>query len=291
MGCDIHIIVEIKQNDKWTFIEDLPNTFDCRNYGLFSILNTNVRNYYGINGFSPRGLPKDLSIKKCFFESQKEQLVNMYESCGEIVCVLPNGEFIDVFDESLQVEIPLEKYNELKNNNEKDNERYHYSIKSIKDDKYYVQDASVVNGKFEKRKYSEIFKTLSEFNEKFYRFTPVGDDFGYYSVDFDADYLYGHSYLTLGELRKKNVPHKNEEHYEIDKNFYNHLIEELEVLPEVFVVGKDKGDNLEIIWSQTPEKSWAYRAFAEGIEELEQIKKKYGIENDEDIRIVFAFDS
>ena len=57
---------------------------------------------------------------------------------------------------------------------------------------------------FEKRKYTEIYKTLSEFNNAYYHYQEVDDDFGYYDVDFDANYLYGHSYLTLSELRKKD---------------------------------------------------------------------------------------
>lgn len=35
MGCDIHMIVEVKRNESWTGIEELPESLNERNYSIF----------------------------------------------------------------------------------------------------------------------------------------------------------------------------------------------------------------------------------------------------------------
>lgn len=60
MGCDIHLHIEVKINDKWEHFSE----FDMlRNYELFSFLVTDhPRNDYGIKGISnARGLPEDVN--------------------------------------------------------------------------------------------------------------------------------------------------------------------------------------------------------------------------------------
>jgi hypothetical protein len=76
MGCDIHIYVEKKNNEKWEAIKG-KNPYFCkwskeefvfegwmyngRNYNLFAIL-ADVRNSYNVKPIStPRGLPTDVS--------------------------------------------------------------------------------------------------------------------------------------------------------------------------------------------------------------------------------------
>ena len=58
MGCDIHAIVEVKQNGNWEFVEELKIN---RYYPLFAML-ANVRNTYD---FTPlcngRGIPANAS--------------------------------------------------------------------------------------------------------------------------------------------------------------------------------------------------------------------------------------
>ena len=61
MGCDIHIVTEIKENGKWKGVDEFPNALDDRNYHLFSFL-ANVRNYFNTVGFKPKGLPEDFLI-------------------------------------------------------------------------------------------------------------------------------------------------------------------------------------------------------------------------------------
>lgn len=81
MGCDIHAMVEVRADGRWTAItkpvfkssyrnEATSDPYDGRNYDLFAIL-ANVRNGYGFAGVStgtgwkpiaePRGIPGDCS--------------------------------------------------------------------------------------------------------------------------------------------------------------------------------------------------------------------------------------
>lgn len=60
MGCDIHIITEIKKNNKWKRVPETPEEFNCRNYSVFAFL-ANVRNSFDTQGFKPKGLPEDIS--------------------------------------------------------------------------------------------------------------------------------------------------------------------------------------------------------------------------------------
>ena len=56
MAKDIHIILEKKKKDNtWEYIEDKLDTFDCRSYRLFYILE---------NEFGHRGIPEELKGKK-----------------------------------------------------------------------------------------------------------------------------------------------------------------------------------------------------------------------------------
>ena len=88
MGCDIHTIVEIRKNGKWEYIPDLPIVFDSISYGEFSILNRNVRNSYGRDGFEQKGLPKDVSGRRFRFTSHREELEKAYKHKETFVCYI-----------------------------------------------------------------------------------------------------------------------------------------------------------------------------------------------------------
>ena len=60
MGCDIHMITEIRKNGKWERVLEIPETLKSRNYSVFAFL-ADVRNSWDINGFKPKGLPEDIS--------------------------------------------------------------------------------------------------------------------------------------------------------------------------------------------------------------------------------------
>lgn len=70
MGCDIHVVAEVRSGDKWSLSDiEIPHG---RDYNSFAIL-ANVRNGYGFAGCDtgdelqfislPRGLPVDLSFE------------------------------------------------------------------------------------------------------------------------------------------------------------------------------------------------------------------------------------
>lgn len=66
MGCDIHMVAQVKRDGKWQTVDGLSTD---RNYDLFAIL-AGVRSGYGVRGIPtgdgflpidwPRGLPTDL---------------------------------------------------------------------------------------------------------------------------------------------------------------------------------------------------------------------------------------
>ena len=61
MGCDIHTHVEIKKENKWIHIDEVPEEFERRNYSTFSIL-AGVRSSFNVKPISePKGIPEDAS--------------------------------------------------------------------------------------------------------------------------------------------------------------------------------------------------------------------------------------
>lgn len=62
MGCDIHIITQIRKDDRWQYVPKVPERYNCRCYPVFAFL-AQVRGYCE-NGFERRGLPQDLDEMK-----------------------------------------------------------------------------------------------------------------------------------------------------------------------------------------------------------------------------------
>lgn len=62
MGCDIHIITQIKKDGSWQYVPEVPERYDRRCYPVFAFL-AQVRGYCE-NGFERRGLPNDLESMK-----------------------------------------------------------------------------------------------------------------------------------------------------------------------------------------------------------------------------------
>lgn len=63
MGCDIHIATEIKRNDKWEQVVEIPRSLRDRDYSLFSFLNKTIRNDWEYDGFDEKGYPEDMVSK------------------------------------------------------------------------------------------------------------------------------------------------------------------------------------------------------------------------------------
>lgn len=62
MGCDIHMIVQVRKDGRWVTSEITP--YRERNYEAFAML-ADVRNRFGITPIAPqRGLPDDLDVRE-----------------------------------------------------------------------------------------------------------------------------------------------------------------------------------------------------------------------------------
>ena len=72
MGCDIHMITQIKKDNDWQYVPEKPIHYDYRNYDVFAFL-AQVRGDCE-NGFYPNGLPEDIG----------EYRFGQYEYNGEI---------------------------------------------------------------------------------------------------------------------------------------------------------------------------------------------------------------
>ncbi len=295
MGCDIHTIVEIKQEGKWKYVPDLPDAFNDRCYGVFSILNRNVRNYNGRNGFEGNGIPADISGKKFRFVSQDDELTGAYNNKTGFVCWIEESQsFISPYDESLKSEIDFELYEELNSGMTKEQKtRYYMPLQTPYPQKYFVQDASKVNGEFLELPFTFLYKTIKDFNDAYYRFAwhENEKDYGYYEVDFEENDFHSHSHLTLAELRTKVVDISSNKSFTISRDFITYLENEIGGLPDTMMVEDIKDDTVRITFDVDPDDFYPQESYNNGVAELEQIKEKYNIENDENIRIVFAFDS
>ena len=230
MGCDIHAIVEIKKNGKWEYVPDLPVVFDSRSYGVFSILNRNVRNSYGRDGFEQKGLPHDISGRRFRFTSHREELERAYNHKETFVCYIggEDKKYVQVYDESLKTEIDFEFYEELKSGmTHEQSLRYYSPTQTAYPQKYFVQDAQKVGGQFMEIPYRFLYSDIKEFNKAYYNYPWYNEeqDFGYYDVDFDSD-LHSHSHLSLAELKTKVITKSSEKEFLVNKEFLVCLKEE-----------------------------------------------------------------
>lgn len=315
MGCDIHIVTEIKENGKWKGVDEFPNALDGRNYHLFSFL-ANVRNYFNTVGFKPKGLPEDLSTKKFRFRSETPHMKNLYEESGRTMFA-KDGKYYETGKVDLYREVSLDEYekisNYIKENTDEAKKQYGILSKSFarENPTYSVQDAYAAGGVFEHVPYKTLYPTFDEYAKDCWsdEWDEDVQDYGSWEVNFEfyeesgyGDY-HSANYLSLQELLDADTSDYTAMQYKIDKTFYNTFIENGGVLPDIFKVKGDTepGDIAEcfrealeptivISWQRDDESKKEMPLF-KGIEELKAIAEKYNITNPNDIRIVFAFDN
>ena len=294
MGCDIHIIVEIKKNGKCVYVEDAPAIFNSRYYGIFSMLNKNVRNYAGRQGFEGKGLPSDISGYQYGFISRRKELETAYNLRTQF-CLAEDGSRISLYDGRMRVEISEEQYYHLcEEMSEEESQRYFLPTHSRVQNKYFVQDAQQLNAKFVYKNNSEIFSTIDEFNNAHYKipWVEAEQDYGHYDVDFPEEgRLHNHSHLTLADLKTKVIENVADTQFIVPKDFILLLQNEMGELPETFFIEETETDNVKVSYVEDPTSTNIQNDYNEGVKELEEIKNKYNVVSDEDIRIVFAFDS
>ena len=291
MGCDIHMITQIKKDGGWQYVPERPKSLTERNYFNFSIL-AGVRNSFNTKGFVAKGLPKDLIIKKFGWKSNLESYKEDYNTLSTTMCVLPNGKYLSEFADEIKRSCSREEY-----------EKWQGSCKGSSKDGFYVCDATVVGGKFEKIPYSKMY-TLEEYLNYFHEdeYNQELNDYGSYYVEFDSEDLHTPSYLSLKELKEFDYSDVYKDKCKISKNFMDKFRELGGELPEGMEIEKDftPSDFAEairqaiepvVIVSWEAKEKMQSLDFFKGIKELEEIAKQYKIENYEDLRIVFAFDN
>ena len=308
MGCDIHIITEIKKEGKWQYVPEVPESLDQRNYHTFSFLATEVRNSFDTQGFAPRGLPEDISGMKFNFTSDSPYHLRRYEEDSDLYLKTADGKYLKRCGDKTQkavIEVDKEFYEKVKENPD---ERYrcYYSSTKGADTQYYVKDAAVLNGKWVVVPNKEAYDTFEEFERDNWgedEWDEIAQDYGHWDVNFACEDYHTPSWLSLKDLLDADYTDFTSHKYKLDRQFYEKFKESGGVFPDCFTVQEkscigDIADAFREVFSPTVLIAWQMSedeksklALLQGVEELKEIAKKYNVKNPEDIRIVFAFDN
>lgn len=291
MGCDIHIITQIKVNGAWKFVPEIPAKLDNRDYFNFAVL-AGVRNSWNIQGFEAKGLPSDLGAMQFGWVSELENIQKDYDSDSEQKCKLPNGKYISSWDDSLKRFCSQEEYAAWKG-----------AKGCTNNSQFYVYDAAQVGGKFVVVPIKELY-TWEEYLAEYHQgdYNAELNDYGHYKVDFNCEDYHTPSYLTLQELTGFDYTEVLKDKVKVSKIFVDKFLELGGVLPEGMSLTKNWQpqtirDCFQEAFEPTCIISWKSDKDSNeiplfiGIYELEEIAKQYGVQNHEDIRIVFAFDN
>ena len=293
MGCDIHSIVQIKRNNKWEYVPELPEELDERNYHLFAIL-ADVRNSFNLNHFEPKGLPEDLGVKKYRWKSEKESHKKSYEERTITKVRMPDGSLKDKYDDMFKVEITKEEFSD---NNSK------WSRSSDGTGHYYAWKPELF-GEVVEVPYKEVFKTFEEYLNEYYddEYDADLNDYGHWDVNFDCDSYHSSSYLTLKELEDFDSTNVNYTKVKVLSDFFTKFFELGGKLPD----GMELESNYEpsdfhsiiqeafcpmtIVRWKDDNKEENDDSFNNMLKRLKEIAKQYDVSN-ENLRIVFAFDN
>ena len=305
MGCDIHIITEVKKNGKWEYVPEVPKSLDTRNYTTFAVL-SGVRDSFNSNIFPVKGLPSDISGKKFCFESDRPHIERLYNE-DSTTCLVIGDEIVSELYScggKTHIEITEAEYVQIKK--EPDESRYQLLSWSETGGirTYHVCDANAVGGEWKKIPFKQLFATFDEFAKKHYEneWDEDAQDYGYWRVDFESDDYHSHNYITLKEFEDADYTDYTLKKCKISKKFYQAFISNDGVLPSIFKVEDSAiGDirdvfqeavspTVTIAWLDTDISDKKYPIFA-AAKELKEIAEKYNVVNHEDVRIVFAFDN
>lgn len=307
MGCDIHIITEIRKEGKWEYVPETPKTLDMRNYTTFAVL-AGVRDYFGCQVFEAKGLPGDISNKRFDFISSRDRYLQQYETGIITALCEPDGTLSPV-DHRIRCKISKPEYDDINTNGDKDSYKSRYTslgwCETAGERTYYVYDAAVLNGTLKQVLYKELYSTFDDYLKAYWsdEYDQVADDYGYWRINFDCRDYHSHSYLSLKELLEADYSNYATEKFKLEKSFYKTFIAAGGEFPSIFTIKEespigDIADAMREAFNPTVLVSWAMDEESKknllvfkGIEELKEIACKYNVENPEDIRIVFAFDN
>ena len=237
MGCDIHAITQIRKQNRWATIKDVPSMFFNRNYMIFGVI-ADVRNSGEII-YTPKGLPEDLKEHKFFFESTTEYYRKKYEHEGEYKNFL-NGKVIRDNDPRIMVDFTgkdAEKIIYLKYSNiEMFRKKYSYfcykTLETIS-----VADPTVIGGTRKEVPFKKTYSTFENFMLHYAgeHFDNKKKDWGFWNIDFDCVDFHSHSYLNYDELRTVNLEDAEE------KDYWQKSVEEVEDIMAKYGIynGKD----------------------------------------------------
>lgn len=250
MGCDIHLIVQIKSGDgkkKWRYVPEIPEALDCRDYDTFAFL-ANVRGSYGDDGFMPKGIPVGLKGKKFRFVDHEQFVLDEYEKATVMMERKPDGTLIPCTDlnvdnwikmpakEAMTIDVFASKYHDY----DTDPVTGHHG--------YYEVDFS------DAYCHSWSYLTLDELKKK--------DKNAYFGYGIEIPEEFWDAFVSMGGKLPEGM--------------------------EVSDTRTEYGGSVAVAWNGLEE--WNKdKPVMQGIKELEEIAAKYGV-GDADIRIVFGFD-
>lgn len=160
MGCDIHLITEIRKDGKWKFVPERPESLNKINYTTFAVL-AGVRDSFNSCLFPAKGLPADISGKRFDFESEKSNMERIYNEDLTTCLVIGDeivGELYSCDDSRYKktlIDVTELEYEQLKMK-ASDSWAYDSQYRDFEWSEskgvrtYYVRDASVVGGKMGK---------------------------------------------------------------------------------------------------------------------------------------------
>lgn len=298
MSTSIHLITQIRKDKDslWVYVPEIPKSIDNSGYGTYSFLAKGIRDYFQSDGFECRGLPKDLNGEKFGWYSYSEPSKVRYDSETRKKVKLPDGSYLDYYDERIRVYVDTEE----------EAKKHDYYRCSYSDNKFSYQDPSILGGEFinvpvkELMSYEEFLKDVYEDD-----WDEDHQDYGNYKVDFSCSDFHSHSYLSLQELIDCDKSDYFKEKVKVVGSFWKKFKELGGVLPDgMGVIEEDSRVPADIIdairFSYQPDVIvyWdcsdldkEQSALMKGINELKEIASKYNISDFNDIRIVYCFDN
>lgn len=309
MGCDIHISTEIRRNGKWQQVPEIPEALDSRDYSVFAAL-AGVRDSFNGCVFKAKGLPKDIAGMKANFNSETEGYRRIYEQKSTVVLVVRGKIIGNPYDKKVRkatlLELKEETWTGLRDNSDDPRVFPRYQCFSYfcngSTKTYQVQDATLANGTWENRPYSEIYPTFEAYLDAVHAddWNEDAKDYGYYRTDFTDEDYHTPSWLTLREMLDADYSAYTARKYKLDRSVYDEIVKHGK-MPEKFTVEESAIGDLRDVFmealSPTVTLSWQpdeidrskYALFC-GVDQLQDIANKYEVEPD-DIRIIFAFDN
>lgn len=307
MGCDIHLITEIRKDGRWKYVPEVPTSICNSGYKVYAAI-AGVRDAFGNCIFEPKGLPKDISGKRFRWISHRGAYERNFREVNMVVFVKADGSATTEHPKA--VEIDSITYKKVKEGLDADDpeieRRYHFAYWSEtgSERRYFVCDAYAEGGHYEIKKPFEFYKSLDEYMKQCYseNWDEDAQDYGHWQIDFDCQDFHTPSYISLSEFKKADYSRYTAIKYKMDKDFYDAFVAAGGTFPSKFTIVEKPAINdfaaeireayeptVTIMWQ--PDKfDKSESMLFKGIDELKEIALKYSVEPD-DIRIVFAFDN